>query len=182
MGPPVHNLLEPDSETGESIAPKDIYSHMHYYTDGNEPADSESMAAIHRARHDAPLHRRPATEPIHLPHSGVDLPGHSEESDEHMEMRRKKRAAGEHGVTIYRAAPKGVKQIGAGDWVTLSPSYATDHAKHPTDSHKDMPVYKAKVPAKHVRWAGDSLSEFGYSGPPVRAYVHKRGGHGAEGI
>ena len=88
----------------------------------------------------------------------------------------------ERKVTIYRAAPRGVKEFNHGDWVTPSPTYASGHSVHATDKTKDWPVYKASVPAKHVRWAGDSINEFGYFGPSVNTTVHYRGGRNAESV
>lgn len=56
-------------------------------------------------------------------------------------------------VTIYRGVPDGVGQkINPGDWVTLSPEYASDYGR----------VVSAKVPAKHLYANGDSLLEQGY--------------------
>ena len=73
-------------------------------------------------------------------------------------------------VNIYRAAPhtsSGV--INPGDWITTSKEYARGHAMHPDDPSQDLPVFHARVPAEHVRWAGDQLEEFGYGGPePVQ--------------
>lgn len=97
-------------------------------------------------------------------------------------MRRARAGGAEHPVTIYRAAPRGVTHIGHGDWVTPSKSYAKGHSLHETDEDKDWPVYKATVPAKHVRWAGDSINEYGYFGPPVKAEIHDPGGPNAESV
>lgn len=56
-------------------------------------------------------------------------------------------------VTIYRGVPDGVGQkINPGDWVTLSPEYASDYGR----------VVSAKVPARHLSANGDSLLEQGY--------------------
>jgi 8-oxo-dGTP pyrophosphatase MutT (NUDIX family)/GNAT superfamily N-acetyltransferase len=182
MGPPIHNLLEKDEDGGQ-LAPDDIYTHMHYYSDGEPSWDSESHAAIQAARGDRPLHQRPAAPAKMFSEragGGEMSPAREAESDESFARRKQRRADGEHHVTIYRAAPKGLKTIGPGDWVTPSPSYARDHARHATDPKKDWPVYKARVPAKHVRWAGDSLNEFGYNGPEVKPTYHTRGGTQAE--
>jgi hypothetical protein len=68
-------------------------------------------------------------------------------------------------VSIYRAAPaESGGTINPGDWITTSREYARGHAMHPDDPAQDMPVFHAKVPADHVRWAGDQLEEFGYGG------------------
>jgi len=182
MGPPIHNLLEKDEDGGQ-LAPDDIYTHMHYYTDGEANWDNESHAAIRKARGDMPLHQRPAAPAKMFSEragGGEMSPAREAESDEAFAQRQQRRKDGEHHVTIYRAAPKGLKSIGPGDWVTPSPSYARDHARQASDPKKDWPVYKASVPAKHVRWAGDSLNEFGYSGPAVKPTYHTRGGTQAE--
>lgn len=56
-------------------------------------------------------------------------------------------------VTIYRGVPEGAnKKINPGDWVTLSPEYASDYGR----------VVSMKVPAKHLSANGDSLLEQGY--------------------
>jgi GNAT superfamily N-acetyltransferase len=64
-------------------------------------------------------------------------------------------------VTIYRAAPAG-SAFRAGDWVSLSRTYAKNHGIMDDDPANDLPVQSMKVPAAHVRWAGDDLNEFGY--------------------
>jgi hypothetical protein len=66
-------------------------------------------------------------------------------------------------VTIYRAVPKGVKEINNGDWISLSKTYAKEHGMHETDSSKDMPVISKKVKAKDIGWDGNDLNEFVYN-------------------
>lgn len=76
-------------------------------------------------------------------------------------------------VNIYRAAPRGVDHINPGDWVTTSKGYARQHAM--SEGSEDWPVLHAKVPAKHVRFAGDDLNEHGYFGPEsVQGRVSRR--------
>lgn len=184
MGPPIHNLLDKNADGSGPMAPTDIYTHTHYYQTGDDASDAESMAAIHDARHDRKLTRRPAKDnsalrslmPDAEPHLFQDRP---EESDESLAARQARRARGEHKVWIYRAAPRGAHMLNGGDWVTPSTTYARGHSKHPTDRSQDMPVFKARVLAKHVRWAGDSINEFGYNGPPIKMTLHKRGGRNA---
>jgi len=65
-------------------------------------------------------------------------------------------------VTIYRASPEG--EINPGDWVTLSRTYAENHAMHFEDPGQDQPVWKADVPARTLNWDGNSINEFGYNG------------------
>ncbi len=91
---------------------------------------------------------------------------------------RKARGNPEHPVTIYRASPPGApRTMRTGDWVSLSPSYAQEHAgmRHAEDGEQGEPwmVHKATVPAKHVRDAGtDVYREQGYWGPDVPSEIH----------
>ena len=62
-------------------------------------------------------------------------------------------------VTIYRASPG--KAINSGDWVSLSKTYAEDHA-YSTLLDDSRATVEMKVPAKHVRHAGAGLMEWGY--------------------
>jgi hypothetical protein len=62
-------------------------------------------------------------------------------------------------VTIYRASPK--NELNHGDWVSLSHSYSAKHGMA-DDPSEDVPVHAFKVKAKDIRWAGDTLEEFGY--------------------
>lgn len=55
-------------------------------------------------------------------------------------------------VDIYRAVPKGVKDINAGDWVTTSPSYAKMHGESALGG--DYDVIKSKAPAKKLQSEG----------------------------
>ena len=71
-------------------------------------------------------------------------------------------------VTMYRAVPKGVQEFNTGDWVTIHADYAKQHGMDHHDPKKDMPVIAAEVPARHLHTNGDSLSEWGYNGPPVK--------------
>jgi len=61
----------------------------------------------------------------------------------------------EADVTIYRASPR--NEFNNGDWVTLSKTYATEHAEG--NSSK---VHSKVVKAKDIRWAMDDVNEFGY--------------------
>ena len=73
-------------------------------------------------------------------------------------------------VTIYRAVPKDVKQINAGDWVTLSPSYADSHL---LSNLEEGHVIKKKIPARDLWFDGDSINEFGYDPVDVPKIVPK---------
>jgi hypothetical protein len=67
----------------------------------------------------------------------------------------------EKPITIYRAVPKGVKDINPGDWVAISHDYAKLHGegRHGAGNYN---VVSKTVPAKHLITPGDSLSEWGY--------------------
>ena len=67
-------------------------------------------------------------------------------------------------VRIYRAVPKGVREIRPGDWVAITKSYARDHGKHGSDPSQDMLVLAARVLAKDIVTSGDSYQEWGYVG------------------
>lgn len=62
-------------------------------------------------------------------------------------------------ITIYRAVPKGVKDINSGDWVTTSPTYAKWHGENVLDG--EYQIVKKSVPAKTLSTEGYPY-EFGY--------------------
>lgn len=64
-------------------------------------------------------------------------------------------------VTIYRAVPKGVKEINSGDWVTLNKNYAKSHGDSWVDGG-DYDIISKKVKAKDIVTDGNSIHEFGY--------------------
>ena len=63
-------------------------------------------------------------------------------------------------VTIYRAAPSDA-DINAGDWVSLSETYAQTHMDS-GNAGDDATILQMDVPAKEVRWAVDDLMEYGW--------------------
>lgn len=63
-------------------------------------------------------------------------------------------------VTMYRAVPKGVSAINAGDWVTLSKGYAKNHGESVLDNAYD--ILEQKVKARDLWTNADSIHEFGY--------------------
>jgi hypothetical protein len=63
-------------------------------------------------------------------------------------------------VTIYRAVPKGVKDINANDWVTTSQNYAKWHGENVLDGQYE--IIKKKVKAKTLSTEGYPY-EFGYN-------------------
>ena len=70
----------------------------------------------------------------------------------------------EKEVTIYRAVPKGVKNINEGDFVTLSPTYAKSHAESGYgDRGADSgDVISRKVKVKDLIWDQNDPNEFGF--------------------
>jgi hypothetical protein len=62
-------------------------------------------------------------------------------------------------VTIYRAVPEGVDKINAGDWVTMSPTYAKQHLLSNLEAGH---VISRTIPAGDLWFDGDSINEFGY--------------------
>lgn len=64
-------------------------------------------------------------------------------------------------VTIYRAVPKGVKDINAGDWVTINKKYAQEHGESHIDGEFD--IIEKKVKAKELTTDANSIHEWGYS-------------------
>lgn len=67
-------------------------------------------------------------------------------------------------VTIYRSVPVGVKGFNSGDWVSVSKTYAEDHASsgYGPDGTQSGEVISKTVKAKDVRSPGDDLNEFGF--------------------
>jgi hypothetical protein len=63
-------------------------------------------------------------------------------------------------IEIYRAVPKGVKDINAGDWVTTSKDYAKWHGENVLDG--DFEIIKKSVKAKTLSTEGYPY-EFGYN-------------------
>src|SRR5205823_2578396 len=65
-------------------------------------------------------------------------------------------------ITIYRAEPETVTAINRGDWVTPSLTYAREHldANLGGEGH----IVSATARAGDLRWSGDSINEWGYSG------------------
>jgi len=62
-------------------------------------------------------------------------------------------------IDVYRAVPKGVKDINHGDWVTTSPNYAKWHGENVLDG--DYDIVKKSVKAKTLSTEGYPY-EFGY--------------------
>ena len=71
----------------------------------------------------------------------------------------KARGNPEAEVTVYRAVPKGVKEINSGDWVTTSKKYAENHGQNAIEG--EFEILTKKVPAKKLSSEGYPY-EFGY--------------------
>lgn len=63
-------------------------------------------------------------------------------------------------IEVYRAVPKGVKDINSGDWVTTSKTYASQHGERTLDG--DYEIIKRKVKARTLSSEGYPY-EFGYN-------------------
>ena len=67
-------------------------------------------------------------------------------------------------IIIYRAVPKGVKEINPGDWVTINMEYAQQHSKHHNDPNQDLDIIMGRAKAEDLFTDGNSLAEWGYQG------------------
>ena len=63
-------------------------------------------------------------------------------------------------IEVYRAVPKGVKNINNGDWVTTSKKYATDHGENTLNGEYE--IVSKKVKANTLSSEGYPY-EFGYN-------------------
>ena len=80
-----------------------------------------------------------------------------------MKVLQSMRGKPDEPVSIYRAVPKGVTDINAGDWVTVNRNYAVSHGESNFGDAFD--VIEQKVPARDLFTDGNSIHEFGYSPP-----------------
>ncbi len=71
---------------------------------------------------------------------------------------------------IYRAVPPGVKKINNGDWVSLSLTYAKEHASYREDSATNEPwiVLRKLVKIRDVRWDVNDINEMAYFKRPIK--------------
>ena len=88
--------------------------------------------------------------------------GYPKADKEAFALANKVRGNPEAEVTMYRAVPKNesIKDINAGDWVTLSKDYAKNHGEAVLDN--DYKIISKKVKAKDLWTNADSIHEFGY--------------------
>jgi len=92
---------------------------------------------------------------------------YGEANDQSYRAIKAARGKPEKVVTIYRAVPKDVDDINAGDFVTLSKTYAEIHASggYGTDSEgNDLQgkVISEQVKVKELIWDQNDVNEFGY--------------------
>ena len=132
-GPRAFDLLE--KVDGDNFAPKDIYEEPRHYI-GSTPNDYSEFTPD-------------------IPKGAV-----YNETIQFMNFLKQNKDNPDATVTIYRASPQNTLNIG--DWITPSKSYAKGHSKHYEDSSKDLPVYEFPVALKNIKWAGDTLEEWGY--------------------
>ena len=87
----------------------------------------------------------------------------------------------DYEVEVFRAVPKGIKDINSGDWVTTSKKYAENHGESALSG--DYDIISKKVKAKTLSTAGDP-QEYGYNAAfdIVRSNASEIFGKGAERI
>ena len=79
---------------------------------------------------------------------------------ETMHLLHSLRGSPDADVTIYRAVPRGVDNLNAGDWVTVNREYAKDHGESALGG--DFDIIEKNVKAGDIFTNGDSIHEFGY--------------------
>ena len=84
--------------------------------------------------------------------------------EETMRLLQSLRGSPDADVTIYRAVPRGVDNLNAGDWVTVNKQYAKDHGESALGG--DFDVIEKNVKASDIFTNGDSIHEFGYDPAP----------------
>jgi len=139
------------------------------YGIGHRPMKDGAPAHDLREGYAEDIYTHPQYWAAHNPPERSDMEG--------LSQLRRVRGKPEAMVHIYRASHKDAPhEINTGDWVTLSRSYAHQHAE--AESGSDDPaaqyrVHHAEVAAKHVRDAGtDQYREQGYWGPPITCCGH----------
>lgn len=69
--------------------------------------------------------------------------------------------------TMYRAVPRHITEINKGDWVTLHPEYAHQHALELEPGRRHGHVLQAQVPLRHLHTDHNDENEIGYNGPDL---------------
>jgi hypothetical protein len=75
-------------------------------------------------------------------------------------------------VQIYRAVPKGIRQVNVGDWVTIDRQYAEQHGQ--SNLNNDYEILTNTVNADEIYTDGNSLFEWSYY---PRVQKHQAGKH-----
>jgi hypothetical protein len=75
-------------------------------------------------------------------------------------------------VQIYRAVPKGTRQVNVGDWVTIDRQYAEQHGQ--SNLNNDYDILSNTVNADEIYTDGNSLFEWSYH---PRVQKHQAGQH-----
>jgi hypothetical protein len=86
--------------------------------------------------------------------------GNEPYSKESFNILKSIRGKADADLTIYRAAPSHVKDIGIGNWVTPSRKYAELHRD--SNGEEGWHILEKTVPAHEVRWEANDINEFGY--------------------
>lgn len=141
-GAPLYDL------TVNEVYPKDVYSTLHHYVDGDPRYDYDSLAVI------SSVQGKPdARVTIYRALPAALVMQHKKD------LRKWLRA--------YEKDPEGVgfapaPPIHPGDWVTLSERYAKLHAQDLEGRGKNGKIVSKRVKASTVWTNGDSINEWGY--------------------
>jgi GNAT superfamily N-acetyltransferase len=200
FGPEQRGLFRPPKHTLEPFRPQLPSSLNRMQVTAEEdywgghrpgsPSDDEGTAAPAHELTQGGVYPHDVYDKPHLFGGGEGLYGGPKAFKETVRTLRSIRGKPDAPVTMYRSLPPehAHKGFRTGDWTSVHGDYARGHGLHNTDEHKDWPVIKATVPAKHLFNDGNSLDEFGYHGPPVRGEIHFPGGrdarieHGPDGM
>jgi GNAT superfamily N-acetyltransferase len=171
---PTDNFAEPGADAALSamlVAEFHLQGQHDQATHGRRGGSEPDYHGDHRPNETGPrafdLWESESTEGLDLFANPHFYTGHREGIPETMRQLETVRDDPKALLTVYRAAPEG-SDIRAGDWVTLSRSYAEQHARSqapmigPDEYGPDLPVFEREVEAREVRWAMDDLMEWGY--------------------
>lgn len=125
------------------------------------------QATLYRMRHqpdpEGPqAHEADAAFPDFYAHPEYYRSGNAAWDRESIQALQAMRGNPEAEVTIYRALPDATYGFEVGNWVTLSKTYAQDHAEQATSEAEPWPVIEMRVKAKDIRTPADSINEWGY--------------------
>jgi hypothetical protein len=121
-----------------------------YRAGGHQPPDTEYGAPMHDIENMMPdYYKMPR-----VYRSYNDFDGESES------VIMNSRGKPDTPTTVYRAVPKGVKDINPGDWVTTSPSYAKQHLTGALDGKGE--ILSRPATAGELYSEGNSIHEWGW--------------------